>query len=224
MSYIILKRSKEKISVSKILCVGANYSDHIAEMNPGKPLELPKEPVIFMKPPSAIIHDGGSILYPNVNSEMHHEVELIVVIGKDGKNIKAADADEYVLGYGVGLDMTLRDIQAEAKKKGRPWTIAKGFDTSAVLSEIVLKNETGDVNDLPLKLSINEKTRQEGHTSNMIFKVSDIIAYLSGFFSLCRGDVIYTGTPKGVGPVQVGDTLKAELGEYAEVSVTVKKA
>lgn len=224
MSYVIIKSSREKIAVSKILCVGANYSDHIAEMNPGKPLELPKEPVIFMKPPSAIIHDGDSIIYPDVQSELHHEIELIVVIGKDGKNIKAENADPYVLGYGVGLDMTLRDVQAEAKKKGRPWTIAKGFDTSAALSEIILKNEIGDVHDLPLKLAINDKTRQEGHTSNMIFKVGDIIAYLSRFFTLCRGDVIYTGTPKGVGPVQTEDKLNAVLGNYAEVSVIVKKA
>lgn len=224
MSYVCLRQSKERISVSKILCVGANYADHIAEMNPGKPVELPKEPVLFMKPPSAIIHDGENIIFPDVDSEMHHEVELIVVIGKNGRNIKAEDAEQYVLGYGVGLDMTLRDIQAEAKKKGRPWTIAKGFDTSAVLSEVVLKDEINNVNDVPLRLFINESLRQEGRTSNMIFKVSDIIAYLSKFFTLCRGDVIYTGTPKGVGPVQAGDRLRAVLGEYVEVSVSVKKS
>jgi 5-carboxymethyl-2-hydroxymuconate isomerase len=224
MPYVVLKHSKEKIPVTKILCVGANYSDHIAEMNPGKPVELPKEPVIFMKPPSAIIHDGESILYPDVPSEMHHEVELIVVIGKEGKNIQPAKAEEYILGYGVGLDMTLRDIQAEAKKKGRPWTIAKGFDTSAAISEIILRGDIDQVGDQPLKLSINGVLRQEGRTSGMVFKVGDIIAYLSKFFTLCRGDVIYTGTPKGVGPVQVGDQLRAELGDFAEVNVSVKKA
>ncbi len=224
MSYIMVKRSQEKIPVSKIFCVGANYSDHIAEMNPGKPLELPKEPVIFMKPPSAIIHNGGSILFPDVPGEMHHEIELIVVIGKEGKHIRAENAGEYILGYGVGLDMTLRDMQSEAKKKGRPWTIAKGFDTSAALSDIILKEEIADPQNLSLKLTINDKTRQEGHTSNMIFKVGDIIAYLSGFFTLCRGDVIYTGTPKGVGPVQVGDNLRAELDTRTDVSVSVKKA
>ncbi|MBL7961621.1 fumarylacetoacetate hydrolase family protein [bacterium] len=223
MSYICIKKSGEKIAVSKILCVGANYSDHIAEMNPGKPAELPKEPVIFMKPPSAIVHDGENIIFPDVQSELHHEVELIVVIGKDGKNIKAGDADSHILGYGIGLDMTLRDLQAEAKKKGRPWTIAKGFDTSAVISEIAGKNEVNQVKDLPLKLFINETMRQEGRTSKMIFTVSDIIVYLSKFFTLCRGDVIFTGTPKGVGPVQPGDHLRAVLGEYAEVSVSVKK-
>jgi len=223
MSYICIKKSKEKITVSKILCVGANYSDHIAEMNPGKPTELPKEPVIFMKPPSAIIHEGENIIFPDTDSELHHEVELIVVIGKDGKNIKADDADQHVLGYGIGLDMTLRDLQAEAKKKGRPWTIAKGFDTSAVLSDVVSTDELNQVNDLTLKLFINDVLRQEGHTSNMIFKVSDIIAYLSKFFTLYRGDVIFTGTPKGVGPVQSGDRLRAVLGEYTEVSVSVKK-
>ena len=224
MSYVVLKHSKEKIPVTKILCVGANYPDHIAEMNPGKPVELPKEPVIFMKPPSAIIHSGENILFPDVNSEMHHEVELIVVIGKEGKDIQPGNSDEYILGYGVGLDMTLRDVQAEAKKKGRPWTIAKGFDTSAAISEIVLKGEIDQVADQPLKLSINGVLRQEGHTSNMVFKVRDIVAYLSKFFTLCRGDVIYTGTPKGVGPVQVGDQLRAELGDFAEVTVSVKKA
>ena len=224
MSYIVLKNSKEKISVSKILCVGANYTDHIAEMNPGKEPELPKEPVIFMKPPSAIIHDGESIVFPPVPSEMHHEVELIVVIGKDGKNIKAEEADPFVLGYGVGLDMTLRDIQTEAKKKGRPWTIAKGFDTSAVVSEIVGKKEVNNENDLFLKLFINDSLRQEGHTSNMIFKIPDIVAYLSKFFTLRRGDIIYTGTPKGVGPIQTGDRLRAVLEGHAEVTVTVIKS
>lgn len=222
MSYITVKKTREPINVSKILCVGANYSDHIAEMNPGKPPELPKEPVIFMKPPSAIIHDSENIIFPDVESEMHHEVELIAVIGQDGKHIPADKADQFILGYGVGLDMTLRDIQAEAKKKGRPWTIAKGFDTSAVLSDIVLRNEIGDVNNLTLQLFINDALRQQGHTSNMIFKIGGIVAFLSKFFTLRRGDVIFTGTPKGVGPVKRGDRLKAVLEGRAEVNVSVR--
>ncbi len=221
MSYV--KLSDQKIAVSKILCVGANYRDHIAEMNPGKNTELPSEPVIFMKPPSAIIHDGDTIVIPKISNDAHHELELIFVIGKDGKHIPAGEAEKYILGYGIGLDMTLRDIQTEAKKKGRPWTIAKGFDTSALISEIVSKEFIHDPNDLEMKLFVNDTLRQAGHTSGMIFKIGEIIAYVSKIFSLKRGDIIFTGTPAGVGPVKEGDRLRAELADVTHVSAAVAK-
>jgi 2-keto-4-pentenoate hydratase/2-oxohepta-3-ene-1,7-dioic acid hydratase in catechol pathway len=223
MSYVCLINSDERIPVSKILCVGANYLDHIAEMNPGKNAERPSEPLIFMKPASAIIHSGDAVVIPKISNDVHHEVELIAVISKDGKHIPSDQAEAYILGYGVGLDMTMRDIQAEAKSKGRPWTIAKGFDTSAVISEIVPKASVRDPGALELKLFVNDVLRQAGHTSGMIFKIHDIIAYVSNFFTLQRGDIIYTGTPKGVGPVKSGDRLKAVLAEIAEVEVTVTR-
>ncbi len=219
MSFITF--NGENINVSKILCVGANYPAHIAEMNPGKPPELPKEPVIFMKPPSAIIHNGDMVRLPSGYGEVHHEVELIAVIGKGGKRIAASEAHAHVLGYGVGLDLTLRDVQAEAKKKGRPWTIAKGFDTSAVLSDIVSPDVTGDPHALDLHLWINGQLRQTGQTSGVVFRIPAIIQYVSGFFTLNRGDVIFTGTPPGVGPLRPGDQLKAELGSIVELNVAV---
>lgn len=219
MSYVKVK--DQRIPVSKILCVGANYRDHIAEMNPGKEVELPSEPVIFMKPPSAIIHDGDTVVIPKISNDVHHELELIAVIAKDGKHIPAGQAEEYILGYGIGLDLTLRDIQTEAKKKGMPWTIAKGFDTSALISEIVPKEFIRDPNDLEMKLFVNDALRQAGHTSGMIFKIHEILAYVSKIFSLKRGDIIYTGTPAGVGPVKEGDRLRAVLADVTHVSAIV---
>ncbi|NUM81165.1 fumarylacetoacetate hydrolase family protein [bacterium] len=219
--FTIVKNTSEKIFVSKILCVGANYPDHIAEMNPGKPLELPAEPVIFMKPPSAIIHDGDSIIIPKISNDVHHEVELIAVIGRDGKHIPENEAADYILGYGVGLDMTLRDIQSEAKKKGRPWTIAKGFDTSAAVSAIIPRDQFGDPHSKELRLFVNDVLKQTGKTETMIFKIGKIIADMSQVFTLKRGDIIYTGTPHGVGPVKKGDRLRATIGRDVELNVTV---
>ncbi|MBX7152574.1 fumarylacetoacetate hydrolase family protein [bacterium] len=219
--YTTVKNTSEKILVSKILCVGANYPDHIAEMNPGKPLELPAEPVIFMKPASAIIHNGDSISIPKISNDVHHEVELIAVIGRDGKHIPENKATDYILGYGIGLDMTLRDIQSEAKKKGRPWTIAKGFDTSAAVSEIIPADLFGDPHSKELNLFVNDVLKQSGKTGTMIFKIGKIIAYLSQVFTLKKGDIIYTGTPHGVGRVKKGDRLRAVLGNEIELNVNV---
>lgn len=219
--YTIVNNTSEKIAVSKILCVGANYPDHIAEMNPGKALELPAEPVIFMKPPSAIIHDGDSIIIPRISNDVHHEVELIAVIGRDGKHIPENQAADYILGYGIGLDMTLRDVQSEAKKKGRPWTVAKGFDTSAAVSAIIPRDQFGDPHAKELNLFVNDVLKQTGQTATMIFKIGKIIAYMSQVFTLKRGDIIYTGTPHGVGPVKKGDRLRAVLGEVIELKVNV---
>ncbi|HNH33673.1 MAG TPA: fumarylacetoacetate hydrolase family protein [bacterium] len=213
MAHVTMHTSGEKIPVSKILCVGQNYREHIIELTPeGKEPDFPTEPVIFMKPPSALIYDGGTILRPSVSNDMHHEVELIIVIGKTGKQISPADAMHHVLGYAVGLDMTLRDLQSEAKKKGRPWTIAKGFDTSACISQVMPKEQTGNIMQQDIKLLVNGTIRQNGNTSDMIFDIATIVSYVSQFFTLERGDLIYTGTPKGVGPVVTGDQLHAILG------------
>ena len=221
MSFIQIKGTQEKIPVSKILCVGTNYAEHVAEMNPGKTVEKPSEPVIFMKPPSAIIHDGEEIVRPEASKEMHHEVEMIVVIGKNGKLISKSAAMDHVMGYAVGLDMTLRDLQTEFKKKGKPWTIAKGFDTSAAISDVILKSEIPNPMALDFKLFVNDQLRQSGNTGNMLFDVGDIISYISKFFTLNRGDVIYTGTPQGVGAVNSGDRLKAVLGEFVHLNIQV---
>jgi acylpyruvate hydrolase len=221
MTYIILqgsKNTKEKIHVSKILCLGLNYSKHISEMKS----EKPGEPMIFMKPSSAIIHNGGEIVLPGFSKEIHHEVETVVVIGKNAKNIPQEEALDYIGGFGIGLDMTLRDIQGEAKKAGKPWTVAKGFDTSAPVSEFVAKKYIKDINDIDFSLIVNDQLRQKGNTSDMIFKFAEIIAYLSSVFTLYRGDLIFTGTPDGVGPVNSGDKLIATLSDLVSLKVSVR--
>jgi 2-keto-4-pentenoate hydratase/2-oxohepta-3-ene-1,7-dioic acid hydratase in catechol pathway len=224
MSYVTIRKTGERLPVSKILCVGANYADHIAEMNPGKIVVKPAEPVIFMKPPSAIVHNGGSILVPRASNEVHHEVELVVVIGQEGKFLTQDRALDHVLGFAVGVDLTLRDLQAAAKQAGRPWTIAKGFDTSALISDAVLTEETPGPNSFELKLSVNGIVRQRGTTAGMLFGIAEILVYLSSFFTLLRGDLIFTGTPAGAGPLKEGDRVKAELVNWAVVEGVVGRA
>jgi 2-keto-4-pentenoate hydratase/2-oxohepta-3-ene-1,7-dioic acid hydratase in catechol pathway len=217
MSTLSFQNGGPQIRVGKILCLGRNYAEHAKEMK----AEVPKAPVVFLKPSTAIIHDGDTVVIPDLSRDMHHEVELVVVIGKGGKNIPAASAMDHVAGYAVGLDMTLRDVQSEAKKSGLPWTVAKGFDTSAPVSEIVNTAAIPDPHALSLTLSVNGSIRQQGHTGAMLFRINDIIAYLSRLFTLEPGDLIFTGTPEGVGPVTHGDTLEASLGTLARLRVRI---
>lgn len=220
MTYIITqkKETKERIHVSKILCLGLNYLEHIAEMKS----EKPAEPLVFMKPPSAIIHNNGTIVIPPFSKEAHHEVEIVVAIGKTGKNIATEDALSHIFGFGIGIDVTLRDIQNEAKKKGKPWVIAKGFDTSAPISDFVNKSKIKDLDNMELKLLVNGATKQQGNSKDMIFKYAEIIAYLSTIFTLNRGDLIFTGTPEGVGQIKSGDKLKASLNDLVHLNVNVE--
>jgi len=207
MHAVSLLPSHKKYTVGKILCLGQNYASHAKEMG-GKPSTTP---IIFLKPSSAIIGDGDPIILPKISNDVHHEVELTVLIGKSGKNIPQSHAYEYVEGYGIGLDMTMRDRQKEAKNAGNPWSIAKGFDTSAALSPFVSKALVNDPHALEITLKVNGQIRQHSNTSNMIFKIDFILAFLSSIFTLEEGDVIYTGTPEGVGPVVSGDTVEAEI-------------
>lgn len=156
MNFIILRDSKEPIPVGKIICIGQNYAEHAREIN----FEVPKSPVFFLKPSTAIIHDGESIILPTISNDVHHEVELTVLIGEGGKNIPHESALKYVAGYGIGLDMTMRDIQLEAKKKGLPWTLAKGFNTAAPLSDFIPTEKIGNPGMLCVQLKVNEKLRQ----------------------------------------------------------------
>lgn len=207
MNVVALQGSQESIVVGKIVCIGQNYAEHVKEMN----FEVPKSPVFFLKPSTAIIHNGESIILPPLSNDVHHEVELTVLVGKGGKSIPRTSALEHVAGYGVGLDMTMRDVQLEAKKKGLPWTLAKGFDTSAPLSEFVPAAQIGDPALLAIQLKINGAVRQSTSTGNLIFPVDVLIEYVSSFITLERGDVFYTGTPKGVSRVMRGDRLEAGL-------------
>ena len=207
MATVQLTGSGEQLEVKKIFCIGRNYADHAKEMKAA----VPEAPVFFLKPPTAIIGDGGRICIPSISKELHHEVEMTVLIGRGGKDIQRGNALNHVSGYGIGLDMTLRDLQSEAKKKGLPWTLSKGFDTSAPLSPFVSASEIRDPHDLGLKLDVNGVSRQQSSTANLIFKIDELIAYISQFFTFERGDIIFTGTPEGVAPVASGDQLVAQL-------------
>jgi len=209
---------RKSIPVGKLLCIGRNYAEHAREMK----ADLPTEPVVFLKPASAIIASGDTVVIPPFSSELHHEVEMVVLIGKEGKNIARVSAFEYVAGYAVGLDMTLRDVQAKAKKAGLPWTVAKGFDTSAPVSEFVPASSIPEPGALPMTLLVNGEERQKGTTADMIFPVDVLVSYLSSVFTLEPGDLIFTGTPEGVGPVVTGDMLEAFLGTSCSLRVGVR--
>lgn len=218
MKTITLLPLNKKIRANNIFCVGQNYADHAKEMG-GVPQ---KEPIIFLKPTSAIIEDGQNIVIPKMSNNVHHEVELTVLIGEQGKNIPQSEAMNYVAGYGVGLDMTMRDKQAEAKKAGNPWAVAKGFDTSAALSPFIDASKISDVQDLEINLTVNGILRQHSNTKNMIYTIDVLIAFLSSVFTLEEGDIIYTGTPEGVAQVLSGDILEAEIPGVGKIHHTVQ--
>jgi len=209
---------KKDLSVGKIVCLARTYRKHAEEMNSN----VTDEPLLFLKPASSVIFDGESIIIPKVSNCLHHEVELGVVIGKKCKNVKERDAMQYVLGYLLGLDITARDIQSEAKRNGWPWGIAKGFDTFAPISSVVLKEKVSDPHDLNISLMINDKVRQKSNTSYMIYSIGRIIEFISSVMTLEVGDLILTGTPGGVAEIKSGDVLKAELGDICTLRVNVR--
>ncbi|GLI37432.1 fumarylacetoacetate hydrolase family protein [Geobacter hydrogenophilus] len=218
MTFATLAGSSTEYPVGKILCIGRNYAEHIKELGN----EAPDEPVIFTKPATSVIGDGDAIVIPPYSRDCHHEAELAVLIGTAGKDIPVERALEHVAGYGVAIDLTLRDVQAELKKKGLPWDIAKGFDTACPLSPFVPADRVADPQDLRIILTVNGETRQDGSTSLMIHTVREIIGHMSGIFTLEPGDVILTGTPSGVSPIVSGDRLVAEIPGVARLQVSVK--
>ena len=211
--------SDRAIRPGKIICLGRNYPAHAKEMN----AEVPSVPVLFLKPASALIEDKGVVRIPPFSRELHHEVEMVLLIGREGTDIPEGKALQHVLGYAVGLDMTLRDVQAEAKKKGLPWSVAKGFDTAAPVSSFVPAEHVRDPHALDIRLSVNGTVRQESNTRHMIFGIKRMIAYISSVFTLEQGDLIFTGTPDGVGPAQPGDILLAELQDVGSLTVSVSQ-
>lgn len=214
---VTIKSTGETIRVGKILCLGRNYPEHAREMN----AQMPSTPIVFLKPSTALLHDGGEVIIPPVSRALHYEAELVVLIGKDGKHIAAGKEFDHVLGYAVGLDMTLRDIQSDAKSKGLPWAVAKGFDTSAPVSPVIEKEKVPDPHNLTLTLKVNGQVRQQAGTGMMMFRIERIIAYLSTIFTLERGDLVFTGTPEGVGQVRSGDLLEAELSSVGRLTVRI---
>ncbi|HWN81936.1 MAG TPA: fumarylacetoacetate hydrolase family protein [Candidatus Udaeobacter sp.] len=200
------------------MAVGRNYREHVREMG-GAPDEDP--PVLFLKPASAIVADGGVVARPPYSLSLHHELELVLAIGTGGRRISAETALDHVLGYAVGLDMTLRDVQAAAKRRGHPWAVAKGFDTSAPVSAVVPAALVPDPNDLAIELKVNGELRQHGRASEMILGIPALLAFVSSVFTLEPGDLVFTGTPAGVGEVYPGDLLHASLLGHVELRVNI---
>lgn len=180
------------------------------------------DPLLFLKPASSVIFNGESIIIPDRSKCLHHEVELGLVIGKKCKNVSQGEALNHVLGYLIALDITARDIQTEAKKNGWPWSTAKGFDTFAPISEIVLKEDLPDPNNIDISLKVNGEIKQRSNTSHMIYPVEQIIEFISNIMTLEKGDLIMTGTPEGVGEIVAGDVLEAELKDICFLKVDVK--
>ncbi|GAA4404575.1 fumarylacetoacetate hydrolase family protein [Nibrella viscosa] len=202
----------------KIIAVGRNYAEHIKELNN----EQPDDPVIFTKPETAILRNNEPFFYPDFSSDVHHEVEILVRINRTGKNIEEKFAHKYYDEIGIGIDFTARDLQTKLKTKGLPWDLAKGFNGSAPISSFIPKSEFADLQNLNFRLDVNGETRQQGNTSMMLFRIHYLIAFVSRFFLLQQGDILFTGTPKGVGPVQVGDRLTAYLEDRNMLEFDVK--
>lgn len=217
MKTLTFADNRQPLTAGKLICLGRNYIEHAREMA----AEVPTTPVLFLKPSTALIGNGGSVLIPPFSHDLHHEVEMVVLIGRGGTDIPETRAMEHVAGYAVGLDMTLRDVQAEAKKKGLPWSVAKGFDTSAPVSPFVDPAHVPDPHALDISLKVNGAVRQHSNTGKMIFRLEQTIAYISTVFTLEEGDLIFTGTPEGVGPALPGDTLTATLEHVGTLNVTV---
>ena len=208
----------KEFPIGKIVCIGRNYVDHIKELGN----ETPTDPVIFMKPATSVIGDGDEIVIPPYSKNCHHEAELALLIGTGGKDITVDRALSHIAGYGVAIDLTLRDVQDELKKKGLPWDIAKGFDTACPLSDFVPGGTIDDPQQLRVRLTVNDTLRQDGSTSLMIHTVTRIVSHISTIFTLEPGDIILTGTPAGVGPIVPGDRVCAEISGVGSLNVTVK--
>lgn len=209
--------SGETVTIGKILCIGRNYVDHIRELGN----EAPAAPVVFMKPASSVIGAGGTVVIPAYSDNCHHEAELALLIGTTCRNINAAEAISCLAGYGVAIDLTLRDVQDELKKKGLPWDIAKGFDTACPLSAFIPAEQVADPQNLTITMTVNGELRQNGSTSLMIHSAAQIISHLSSIFTLEPGDIILTGTPAGVSRVVAGDLLCAEIKGVGKIEVSV---
>ncbi len=202
----------------KIIAIGRNYAAHIEELNN----ERPSDPVIFLKPDTAILRNNDPFYYPEFSNNIHFEVELLLKINRDGKYIEKAFAGKYFDEIGIGIDFTARDLQQKCKEKGLPWEIAKGFNGSAPISKFVDKSKFENLNNINFDLEIDGVKKQQGNSGLMLFDFGDIISYVSKFFTLKRGDIIFTGTPEGVGPVEVGNKLVASIEGKKMLEVEIK--
>jgi len=219
MKFYRFQDSNKRLGIGKIMCLARTYQEHAQEMH----ASVSENPVMFLKPDTAVVFNHDTICIPRMSQCLHHEVELGIVIGKQGKHIPEDHAMEHVLGYLVGLDITARDIQSVAKKNGWPWGIPKGFDTFAPLSDVVSKEKMPNPMNLELELKVNGTVKQKATPGQMIYSLEHIIAFLSDVMTLEPGDLILTGTPAGVGEIKEGDVLEARLGTECSLTVDVQK-
>lgn len=213
-----IKGSDKLFPVHRIYCVGRNYAEHAIEMGHDPNREAP---FFFQKNPDTLVPNGGVFPYPDASKDVHHELEMVVALQSGGKNIPVEKALDCVFGYAIGLDMTRRDLQGEAKKAGRPWEVGKAFEAAAPCSEIVPASAIGHPSKGGVWLKVNGAVKQKGDLDQLIWKVPEMIAYLSSLFELKAGDLIYSGTPAGVGPVQRGDVLEGGVDGVGELKITV---
>jgi fumarylpyruvate hydrolase len=213
---VAIEGRPERFPVHRIYCVGRNYAEHAREMghNPDR-----DPPFFFMKPADAVVGDGNSVHYPPATSNLHYEMELVVAIGKAGANISQQRAASHIWGYGVGIDLTRRDLQQNAKNMGRPWDAGKGFDESAPISPLHPAEQIGHPQAGRIWLEVNGQIKQDSDISKLIWSVPEVIEHLSGLFTLMPGDLIYTGTPAGVGPVVAGDLIKGGVDGVASITI-----
>jgi fumarylpyruvate hydrolase len=212
--------SDQRFPVRRIFCVGRNYADHVREMG-NDPKSEP--PLFFSKPADAVVESGAVIAYPSNTANFHHEVELVIAIGEGGSNIDEASALSHVWGYGVGVDLTRRDRQAEAKKAGTPWDTAKGFDHSAPISALTPASVSGDAANARIWIKINGETRQDANTHDMIWSLPEIIAALSNWWELKPGDLIFTGSPSGVSALNPGDVIECGIDRLAPLTFSIAR-
>lgn len=217
MKTIKLNNSNKEIPINKVVCVGRNYVEHIQELGN----EQHEKPVIFLKTVTSVIYSGEEIIYPSFSDDMHYETELVLLIGSTVKNADKILAEKAIAGYGVGLDMTLRDVQNDLKKKGHPWTIAKCFDTSTVLSDFISSDDYKLTLNETITLKVNGEVRQNDQLNKMIFNPVQTVEYISSLMTLEEGDLIFTGTPKGVGKVNRGDVLEAQIENISQLNCKV---
>lgn len=202
----------------KIFCIGRNYAEHAKELNN----ELPENPVVFMKPTTALLKDGQAFFYPDFTNDLHYEGEIVLRIGKNGKKIQEKFAHKYIDAFTIGFDLTARDIQNDLKSKGLPWELAKGFDGSAIIGNFIKINENINLSELKFSILKNDVTVQMGNAADMIFSFERVISFVSQYFTLQQGDLIFTGTPKGVGALAIGDVLNGYYDGEKLVSVEIK--
>jgi len=219
MKLIKFKNSDKQLAIGKIVCVGRNYAAHAKEMGNEVPDEFP---IIFLKTATCMINSGENVIHPTYSNLLHHEVELVLLIGDEIKDATSEEAENAIIGYAVGLDMTLRDLQFKSKEKGEPWTVAKVFDTSGVVSPFVSKSDYQITGEEKIFLNVNGELRQDAKLNTMIFNPAKVVKNISQRMTLEKGDLIFTGTPAGVGKVIKGDKLSGGIENIGEIKTTIE--